>query len=119
MKMLRAWVAIFVLVPAAAQTPAEPEWQTAAGGKMAFSVASVKRDTGGFRSPNFPLDASDAFRPVGGRFSANFALMQYITFAYKLSLTTEQRQSRTGFPPNVTPWRPRLTVIRSKIRCGS
>jgi uncharacterized protein (TIGR03435 family) len=62
-----------------------PDWQTRAGGQMAFSVASVKPDTGPFRPPNFPLDAGDAFRPVGGHFSADFPLLTYITFAYKIS----------------------------------
>src|SRR5271156_2622583 len=76
-----------------AQAPALPEWQIAAGTKMAFDVASVKLDPGPFRPPNFPLDPGDAYRPVGGRFSADFPLSTYITFAYKLSLTADQRQS--------------------------
>ena len=50
------------------------EWQIAAGGKMAFEVASIKADPGEFRPPNFPLDPGDAYRPVGGRFSADFPL---------------------------------------------
>ena len=67
---------------------------------MAFEVASVKPDTGPFRPPNFPLDAGDAYRPVGGRFSADFPLMTYITFAYKLSLAPDQRQSLIAHLPN-------------------
>jgi bla regulator protein blaR1 len=82
-----------------AQEPAAPEWQIAAGGRMAFEVASVKPDSGPFRSPNFPLDPSDAFRPVGGRFSADFPLTNYITFAYKLSLTADQRQKMIAHLP--------------------
>jgi len=39
------------------------------------------------------LDAGDAFVPTGGRFSAHFPLTIYIGFAYKLSLTQEQRDS--------------------------
>ena len=88
------WVAI-----CPAQAPALPEWQIAAGTKMAFEVASVKLDSGPFRSPNFPLDPGEAYRPVGGRFSADFALMTYITFAYKLSLTADQRQSMMAHLP--------------------
>jgi len=70
-----------------------PDWQTAAGGKRAFDIASVKLDDGPFRPPNFPLDPGDAYRPVGGRFSADFPLAIYITFAYKLSLSPDQRQA--------------------------
>ncbi|HWE50137.1 MAG TPA: TIGR03435 family protein [Bryobacteraceae bacterium] len=80
-----------------AQTP--PHWETAAGGKMAFDVASVRPDKGPFRPPNFPLDAGDSFMslqtnlPPGGRLSADFPLVTYIQFAYKLWLTQEQRES--------------------------
>jgi bla regulator protein BlaR1 len=75
-----ASVAIGVL---AAQSQDVPDWQTAAGGKMAFEVASVKPSKM-FNPPNFPLDYGDAKTP-GGRFSAGFPLMAYISFAYKLS----------------------------------
>jgi uncharacterized protein (TIGR03435 family) len=77
-----------------------PDWQTAAGGKRAFEVASVKIDPGPFRSPNFPLDPGDAFRPVGGRFSADFPLGTYIAFAYKLSLSSDQRQAMFAHVPD-------------------
>ena len=66
---------------------------------MAFEVASVKPDTGAFRPPNFPLDVGDAFRPVGGHYTADFPLTTYITFAYKLSLTSGQRQSMIAHLP--------------------
>ena len=66
---------------------------------MAFEVASVKQDTGPFRTPNFPLDPGDAYTVTGGRFSADFALPTYITFAYKLSLTAEQRQEMIAHLP--------------------
>ena len=60
---------------------------------MSFEVASVKPSKpGAFRSPNFPLDSGDAFA-AGGRFSADFPVSVYITFAYKLTLTREQRES--------------------------
>jgi bla regulator protein blaR1 len=67
----------------AAQSPDVPDWQKAAGGKMAFEVASVKPGKE-FRVPGFPLDYGDA-KTAGGRFSATFPLMAYISFAYKLS----------------------------------
>jgi len=76
-----AFVAIAVL---AAQTPGDPDWQAAAGGKMAFEVASVrlaKPDT--FAIPIFWLDRGDA-KPPGGRFSASVSLGRCIFFAYKL-----------------------------------
>jgi uncharacterized protein (TIGR03435 family) len=80
--------------------PATPDWQIAAGNKMAFEVASIKADPGPFRPPNFPLDPGDAYRPVGGRFSADFPLATYITFAYKLSLTSDQRQAMFAHLPD-------------------
>jgi uncharacterized protein (TIGR03435 family) len=67
---------------------------------MAFEVASVKLDPGPFRAPNFPLGPGDAYRPVGGRFSADFPLTTYITFAYKISLTQDQRQSMMAHLPS-------------------
>jgi bla regulator protein blaR1 len=61
-----------------------PDWQTAAGGKMAFEVASVKLPKPGmFTMPTFFLGLDDA-KPPGGRFSGNFSLASYIWFAYKL-----------------------------------
>ena len=84
----------------AAQLPAVPEWQIAAGSKMEFEVASIKPDPGPFRPPNFPLDPGEAYRPVGGCFSADFSLTTYITFAYKLSLSQDQRQAMIAHLPN-------------------
>src|SRR5215475_13058894 len=76
-----------------AQESSPPDWETAAGGKRSFEFASVKLDTGPFRSPNFPLDPGDAYRPVGGRFSADFSLITYIACAYKLSLSADERRA--------------------------
>jgi uncharacterized protein (TIGR03435 family) len=68
--------------------------QTPAEARMAFDVASVRQSKPGtFTPPSFPLDAGDAYVLTGGRFSADFPLATYIAFAYKLSLTQEQRQS--------------------------
>ena len=71
-----------------------PEWQTAAGGKMAFESASVKQNT----SPpsrgtgsSFPLGPGDVYIPNGGFFRAtNFPLANYILFAYKITPSQEQ-----------------------------
>jgi len=65
-----------------AQEPAV-SWETAAGGKMAFEVASVKPAKAP-SSPKFPLDNGDAKTP-GGRFSETAPLLPFIVFAYKLS----------------------------------
>jgi len=79
------------------QSPAAQDWQAAAGGKMAFEVASVKR--GALVPPSFPLDVGDAFTPTGGRFVANFPLLQFIMFAYKFSPAPDQRDRWTGEIP--------------------
>jgi bla regulator protein blaR1 len=75
-------LAYVVAAVLAAQTPGDPDWQTAAGGKMAFEVASIKLAKSP-RFPSFPLNNGDA-KPPGGRFSASFSLPAYIGFAYKL-----------------------------------
>src|SRR5580700_2831748 len=77
-----------------AQTPTV-DWQTAAGGKMVFDVASVTRNTTA-PSPdavasNFPLGPGDVYGSSGGRFrAANFPLIVYLEFAYKISDNQEQ-----------------------------
>src|SRR5258708_34256896 len=74
-----------------AQSQSVPEWQTAAGGKMAFEVAPIKPSKPGtFVRPNFPLDAGDAYSRTGGRLSGDFQPASYFKFAYKLRLTPEQ-----------------------------
>lgn len=75
-----------------AQSLSDPDRQTAAGGKRAFEVASVKLDAGPFRPPNFPLDNGNSFTP-GSRFSADFPLLTYIQFAYKVRFSQQQRES--------------------------
>jgi bla regulator protein blaR1 len=83
-----AYVAIAIL---AAQTPGDPDWQTAAGGKMAFEVASVRlAKPGTFTMPTFFLGLDDA-KPPGGRFSGSFSLTGYIWFAYKLHVFDDIR----------------------------
>jgi len=59
------------------------DWQTKAGGKMVFEVASVKPAKAP-TWPKFPLDNGDAKTP-GGRFSETAPLLPFIVFAYKLS----------------------------------
>jgi uncharacterized protein (TIGR03435 family) len=92
-------VAGLMTAPLKPQTAARavPAWQIAAGRKMEFEVASIKR--GAIVQPSFPLDDSDAFTPTGGRFVANFPLDVYITFAYKTSPTWDQRQAMLAHLP--------------------
>jgi uncharacterized protein (TIGR03435 family) len=93
------WMAIVLPAMFGQGASSVPDWQIQAGGHMEFEVASVKPDSGPFRPPNFPLDPGDAFRPVGGHFNADFPLTTYITFAYKLWLTADERQSMIAHLP--------------------
>jgi uncharacterized protein (TIGR03435 family) len=79
------------LAPALAQSPGSktyvmPQWQTDAGGKMEFDVASVKPNKSDDQpASSFPLGPGDAFIPTGGLFrAANFPMIAYLRFAYKL-----------------------------------
>ena len=83
-----------------AQEPAAPDWQTKAGGKMEFEVASVREDKGTFTPPSFPLSPDDSFRPTGGLFKADFTVVTYITFAYKLWMTREQEGAMLASVPS-------------------
>jgi uncharacterized protein (TIGR03435 family) len=77
-----------------------PQWQTAAGGKMAFEVASIRpSEPGSFKPPNFPLSNDDAYQKVHGFFSADFPLSVFIEFAYKVRLSPEEREAMlAGLP---------------------
>ena len=75
-----------------AQSPTVPQWQTAAGGKMAFDVASVKQNKSG-NNPyaNFPLEDGNAYSRNEGLLSVtDFPLEAYIAFAYKLTPSQSQ-----------------------------
>jgi uncharacterized protein (TIGR03435 family) len=71
-----------------------PDWQTVAGGKMAFDVVTVRQNT---TAPsyavgsNFPLGPGDVYVPNAGSFRAsNSPLLTYIAFAYKIADDQEQ-----------------------------
>lgn len=82
-----------------AKSPAVADWQTAAGGPMAFEVASIRPSKpGAGRSANFPLDDGDAYLP-GGRFLARSSVPTFISFAYKLALSREQARSMAAGLP--------------------
>jgi uncharacterized protein (TIGR03435 family) len=66
------------------------DWEKAAGGKMEFSVASVKPDSAAMSQDtvhaNVSMGPGDYYNPTGGLFRAtDFPLFTYIAFAYKLS----------------------------------
>ena len=62
------------------------DWQTRAGGKMAFEVTSVKPSKGPIalsNLPNLPLTPwDDYYSATNGLFSADDALATYIRFVY-------------------------------------
>ena len=74
----------------ATQSATVPQWQIAAGGKMAFDVASVKPNKSDARgmNANIPLTLGPNFNTaVGNLFSVtNAPLRTLIGFAYKLSV---------------------------------
>jgi bla regulator protein blaR1 len=87
---------------AQAQAPAAPPpaWQTAAGGKMEFEVASIRRsEPGTFLRPNMVLNAEDTPVPAGGLFVANFSLLIFIEFAWKVMPTLEQERTMVAHLP--------------------
>jgi bla regulator protein blaR1 len=77
-----------------------PDWQTAAGGKMSFEVASIRLSKPGtFTPPSFALNAEEGLVPTGGVFFADFPLEVYIEFAYKLWLSPEESKAlRASLP---------------------
>ena len=94
--VLAACSALILLTvdPATSQTSTEhpAPWEIAAGGKMAFDVASVKRNLepyppdGTAPHSNFPLGSDEAYAMNGGLFVATkWPLYVFIGFAYKLS----------------------------------
>jgi uncharacterized protein (TIGR03435 family) len=82
-----------------AQSPGVPDWQAAAGGKMAFEVASVK-PAKMFRPPSFPMDLGDAKTP-GGRLSGTLPLVLCVAFAYKLLPADVSTQLPKSFPTDL------------------
>ena len=70
------------------QTSTADRWETAAGSKMAFDVASVREDKSEAKPvSNVKLNnLREAYAPNGGIFWArHWNLLEYIVFAYKLS----------------------------------
>src|SRR5260370_566691 len=79
--------------PAQSYSQPPPDWQNAAGGKMAFDTASIRQTTAtparGWNS-NFALGPGDVYFPNGGVFrAANCDNSTYIVFAYKITPSME------------------------------
>jgi bla regulator protein BlaR1 len=69
-----------------AQAQTVPDWQTAAGGRAEFEVASVREDPSGkYVSPPYSTDSDDDFTKGSGLFTADGDLAIYISFAFKLA----------------------------------
>ena len=80
-------LAVPVAFGLAQATKAMPTWQEAAGGTMAFEVATVKPNLSDDPAKvNFTLGPGDTYAETGGRFRASdISLLDYIRFAYKLT----------------------------------
>ena len=80
--------------PAQSSSQSTPDWQAAAGGRMAFDSATVSENTTAppaARFFNFPLGPGDVYIPNGGNFRArNLPLAAYIVFAFKITPSQEQ-----------------------------
>ena len=74
------------------------DWQTRAGGKMAFEVASVKPGKGAFVPSNLPLTPWDEDIATNGRFRVDATLSDYIQFAYKLWPNEPERREFSRLP---------------------
>jgi uncharacterized protein (TIGR03435 family) len=84
----------------APHSPVDPDWQTVAGAKMAFDVASIRPSEPGTSIPaNISMETDDNYDPTGGLFTADRTLETYINFAYKLHPTPEQREAIYGHLP--------------------
>ncbi len=80
-------MAVPVICGLAQPTKEMPNWQKAAGGKMAFEVATIKPNVSDHPPQvNFTLGSGDTYAETGGRFRAsNISLLDYVRFAYKLT----------------------------------
>jgi bla regulator protein blaR1 len=77
-----------------------PAWQVAAGRHMEFEVASIHpAELGTFVYPNIPLNNEDTPVPPGGQFVADFPLLIFIEFAYRIMPTHEQEEAMLAHLP--------------------
>jgi bla regulator protein blaR1 len=102
-KWWTACVGVAALATAAAgQTATQPGTPSAREStQLRFEVASIRpAKPGTFFPPTFPLSPDDSYVPQGGYFRADFPLAVYITFAYKLWPTSEERDAMLRHVPN-------------------
>jgi bla regulator protein blaR1 len=84
-----------------AVAPQPPTWQVAAGGHAEFDVASIHpAEPGNYVQPNMTLNSEDTPVPPGGLFVADFPLMIFIEFAYKIMPTHEQEEAMVAHLPH-------------------
>jgi hypothetical protein len=74
-------VIIGVLNAPAIRAQDSTDWQTKAGGKMAFEVASIKPSKREFVPSNVSLTPWDDYSATNGRLRADSTLSGYIQFA--------------------------------------
>lgn len=94
--VVAAATVVGVVVPILAQEATD--WQTKAGGKMAFEVASIKPGSGAFSPSNMPLTPWDDYDGTDGRFIADSTLSGYIQFAYKIWPNDVQSRELSHLP---------------------
>jgi hypothetical protein len=101
MAALAAPIAMGILYAPAIRAQEAADWQKAAGGKMAFEVASVKPSSGKLvpAPSDYPLTTADDYHPNGGRFRADLSLWRFIQFAYKIWPAEEQAQETLAHLP--------------------
>lgn len=93
-------LAIPVALGLAQATKEMPNWQKAAGGKMAFEVATIKPAEPGKRiQPNIGLNMDDEPIPPGGRLLVQGTIPALIDFAYKILSTHEQQDAMLAHLP--------------------
>ncbi len=103
-QLLRAVGLIVIAMPLAsalAQAPKETlDGQKAAGGKIAFEVATIKPAESGKRiAANIGLNVDDEPIPSGGRLLVQGTLPALIEFAYKIMPTREQQDAMLAHQP--------------------
>lgn len=84
------------------QLDTSTDWERAAGGKMSFDVASIKRhpydpaSRAYYPRANFSLSENNSYKPTGGLLSTeDMPVNTYVRFAYKL---TGYEASRLEYP---------------------
>jgi bla regulator protein blaR1 len=102
--------------PASPPSQLVPTWQTAAGGRMFFEVASIRLgDPGRFIRPTIDLSAEDTPIIPGGAFIADFSLPVYIQFAYKILLTRKQVEAMVAHLPTWIAEQPFVIQAKAPI----